>query len=55
MLGPLGGIAGLLVLAVFGAELVMRPMLEDVAHHLPADFVPRARGIKLRARALARL
>jgi signal transduction histidine kinase len=47
-----GGAA--LVICVFGAELVVRPLVADVVRYLPPDYVP-ATGLKLRTKALAPL
>jgi signal transduction histidine kinase len=46
---------GAAILAVFGAELVNRPMLEDVATHLEPGFEPAARAWRLRTKALSPL
>jgi signal transduction histidine kinase len=43
------------VLMVFSMEMVMSPMLADVARHLPADFEPDTRALSFRTRALAPL
>lgn len=36
-------------------ELLLRPLLRDVAGHLPPDFEPRTHGTRLRTKALAPL
>jgi signal transduction histidine kinase len=43
------------VMITFGAELFVRPMLEDVAAHLPPDFKPNARTWRLQTKAIAPL
>lgn len=43
------------VLVAFSAELLLRPMLQDVAVHLPPRFQPVAHGIPVRAKALGPL
>jgi signal transduction histidine kinase len=40
---------------VFGYELTLRPLLEDVAGFLPRDFTPSMRGWRLRTKAVAAL
>jgi methyl-accepting chemotaxis protein len=55
LLGGCAGLAALWALFVFATELFMRPMLANVATHLPADFAPPEEGIRLRTRALAPL
>jgi signal transduction histidine kinase len=44
-----------LVPVLFGIELTLRPLLEDVAAFLPADFVPAKRAWRLRTKAVAAL
>jgi signal transduction histidine kinase len=48
-------LAAATALQTFSAELLLRPMLEDVAAHLPADFEPPPGSIRLRVKALAPL
>jgi signal transduction histidine kinase len=43
------------VLWTFCSELVLRPMLKDIAAHLPYDFAPTTRGWPLGTKALAPL
>ncbi len=43
------------VLWMFGGDLLMRPMMRDVARHLPPDFEPPGTGVRLRTKALAPL
>ncbi|MHB8693961.1 MAG: sensor histidine kinase [Solirubrobacteraceae bacterium] len=43
------------VIIVAAGELVMRPMLVDIAAHLPTDFRPPTRGLRLQTKAVAPL
>jgi HAMP domain-containing protein len=43
---------GIFALFTFLNELILRPMIEDVAAHLPDGFKPRMHGMRLRTRAL---
>jgi hypothetical protein len=47
------GAAGLFV--IFGIDLSFRPMLVDVASHLPAEFAPTTRSWRLPTKAIAPL
>jgi signal transduction histidine kinase len=49
-LGPLVTALGAWTMIVFGAELILRPLLEEVAGRLPRDFQPERGGMRLRAR-----
>jgi signal transduction histidine kinase len=51
-LAPLITACGAWALIVFGAEFLMRPMLEDVASRLPSGFEPPVRGMTLRMKAI---
>ncbi len=42
-------------IAVSAVDLATRPMLEEIATYLPDGFAPRARGLRLRTRALVPL
>lgn len=49
-----GGAASLVV-GVFASEMLLRPMVEDIAGHLPPGHEPAATGVRLRTKALAPL
>jgi signal transduction histidine kinase len=53
--GLLGAAIYPTVLFYFGLELYLRPVLRDLAPHLPEDFEPTARAISVRKRVLAAL
>jgi adenylate cyclase len=53
--GALLAIAYAAVLHFFGAEMFLRPVLEDIAGHLPEEFSGRAAGVPLRLKLLAAL
>jgi signal transduction histidine kinase len=55
VVGVAGAMAGLLAVTAFSADLILRPMLEDVSNHLPAGFEPRAHGLRLRTKAASAL
>jgi signal transduction histidine kinase len=48
-------VAAAWVLVRFGAELILRPMVRDIARHLPQNFEPHAGDWRLRTKALAPL
>ena len=48
-------LAGVSVLVAFAADLIVRPMLDQVASHLPADFEPPGDGMRLLTKAVAPL
>lgn len=54
-LAPASQLAALWVFLVALGDLLARPMLEDVARHLPEDFEPRIKGMRLGLKALAPL
>jgi HAMP domain-containing protein len=49
------GGAAALVISAFGLEIYLRPMVEEIAERLPADFEPERGGLRLRTKALAPL
>jgi signal transduction histidine kinase len=55
VVGGAGGIFAAAILIAFSSELVLRPMLSDVAGELPAVFEPTFRVWRLRTKALAPL
>jgi signal transduction histidine kinase len=55
LVGFAGSLGAAWVLLRFGTELVVRPFVEDVARHLPADFEAATSTWRLRAKALAPL
>jgi signal transduction histidine kinase len=46
-------LAAVSAFVVFYAELFLRPILDDVASHLPPDFKPSRRGMSLRTKVFA--
>jgi hypothetical protein len=49
------GVCGGVVPVLFSVELGLRPLLEDVARFLPADFEPYSHGLRVRTKALLAL